>query len=58
MIVQDYELIEEIGSGSFSTVYKAQHVKTKEFFAIKKMREMPHNVLPSLFRIFKSSKIK
>ena len=27
--VQDYELIDEIGAGSFSTVFKAQHVKTK-----------------------------
>lgn len=43
--VQDYELIDEIGAGSYSTVYKAQNVHTKEFFAIKKMRQMPRNVL-------------
>ena len=44
MLVNKYELLEEIGHGSFSTVYKARHIETNEFYAIKKMREMPHNV--------------
>lgn len=44
MLVNNYELLEDIGHGSFSTVYKAQHTETKELYAIKMMREMPHNV--------------
>ena len=33
---RDYELLEEIGQGSFASVYKALNKKTNDFVAIKK----------------------
>lgn len=44
MKVQKYTLVDEVGSGSFSTVYKAIDTETKELCAIKSMREMQRNV--------------
>ena len=34
-ISQYYELLEEIGSGTYGKVYKARHLKTDEIVAIK-----------------------
>ena len=34
---RDYELLEEIGQGSFASVYKALNKKTNDFVAIKKI---------------------
>jgi serine/threonine protein kinase len=34
-IVQDYMLVEVIGSGQYGKVWKAQHIKTREPYAIK-----------------------
>lgn len=45
MKVQNYVLENEIGAGSFSTVYKAFHKEEGKYYAIKSMREMPRNVL-------------
>ena len=45
MKVQNYVLENEIGSGSFSTVYKALNKEDETYYAIKSMREMPRNVL-------------
>jgi serine/threonine protein kinase len=45
MKVKNYLLTEEIGSGSFSTVYKAIDVADhNKVYAIKSMREIPQNV--------------
>lgn len=38
MKVQNYRLIEEIGSGAFSTVYKAIDERDGKFYAVKSMR--------------------
>lgn len=35
LINHKYQLIEPLGNGSFGTIYKAQHIRTKEFVAIK-----------------------
>lgn len=45
MEVKKYRLLDEIGSGSYSTVFKAVDLETNEAVAIKKMREMPRNVI-------------
>jgi serine/threonine protein kinase len=34
-IVQDYMLVDQIGSGQYGTVWRAEHMKTKEHYAIK-----------------------
>lgn len=36
-IVEDYVLMESIGKGQYGNVYRAQHRKTKEMFAVKVM---------------------
>lgn len=52
MKVQNYLLMEEIGSGSFSTVYKAQDINDpSKIYAIKSMRDIPQNVAVLLYRI-------
>lgn len=52
MKVQNYLLTEEIGSGSFSTVYKAQDINdSNKVYAIKSMRDIPQNVRAFLYRI-------
>lgn len=38
MMIRDYTIIEEIGQGAFSTVFKAQHNETKEYYAIKRLK--------------------
>jgi len=35
LINHKYQLIEPLGNGSFGTIFKAQHIRTKEFVAIK-----------------------
>lgn len=51
MKVKNYLLVEEIGSGSFSTVYKAvDSTDSSKVFAIKSMRDIPQNVCFDLFR--------
>lgn len=37
--VKDYELLEKIGKGSFSKVFKARHCKTGEYVAIKRINK-------------------
>ena len=44
MQVKNYILENEIGAGSFSTVYKAYNKDDGNMYAIKSMREMPRNV--------------
>lgn len=34
-IVNDYTLLESIGSGTYGNVYKAKHNKKDSFFAVK-----------------------
>ena len=34
-IVDNYELIEQVGSGQYGKVYKARHKETDELFAVK-----------------------
>lgn len=41
-IVKNYQLIEEIGVGAFSHVFKALNLTTKEFVAIKRMTKSPN----------------
>lgn len=54
MKVQNYLLNEEIGSGSFSTVYKAVDINDQnKVYAIKSMREIPQNVTIEIFRMKK-----
>ena len=51
MKVKNYLLVEEIGSGSFSTVYKAvDSTDSSKVFAIKSMRDIPQNEGFDLFR--------
>lgn len=33
--IGEYKLIEVLGEGTYSTVYKAKHIKTKEIHALK-----------------------
>lgn len=35
LINHKYQIIEPLGNGSFGTIYKAQHIRTNEFVAIK-----------------------
>ena len=35
VIARNYRLLEKIGSGSFGSIYKGQHVRTNEYVAIK-----------------------
>jgi len=35
--VEDYILMESVGKGQYGNVYRAQHKKTKELYAIKVM---------------------
>lgn len=59
MKVQNYLLNEEIGSGSFSTVYKAVDINNQsKVYAIKSMREIPQNVTILIFRIKRLSAMK
>lgn len=45
MRVKNYLLVEEIGSGSFSTVFKAVSATDQsKVYAIKSMRDIPQNV--------------
>lgn len=37
--LSEYKCVGKIGEGSFSTVYKAQHLSSKQFYAIKVMKE-------------------
>ena len=37
--VKNYELLEKIGKGSFSKVFKARHMDKKEFVAIKRINK-------------------
>ena len=36
-VVEDYVLMESVGKGQYGNVYRAQHRKTKELFAVKVM---------------------
>lgn len=46
MKVKNYLLVEQIGAGSFSTVFKACDVNDQnKIFAIKSMRDIPQNVI-------------
>lgn len=38
LIAQDYELMEELGSGSFGSVIKARHIKSNTNVAIKLLK--------------------
>jgi serine/threonine protein kinase len=52
MRVSNYILEEEVGSGAFSTVYKATLVKDKnQLFAIKCLKDIPENVEWRVFRL-------
>ena len=37
--MDDYEKLEEIGMGQFSTVYKVRYKKTGDIFAMKKIKK-------------------
>ena len=39
----DYEKIEKVGTGQFSTVYKVRHKKTGDIFAMKVIEKRPEN---------------
>jgi serine/threonine protein kinase len=36
-VVEDYVLMESVGKGQYGNVYRAEHRKTKEIFAVKVM---------------------
>jgi serine/threonine protein kinase len=36
-ISQEYKIIEKVGRGTYGTVYKAKHLKTGNYVAIKKI---------------------
>lgn len=45
MRVNNYILLQEIGSGKFSTVFKAADYKDRtKIYAIKSLRQIPENV--------------
>ena len=39
----DYEKLEKVGTGQFSTVYKVRHKKTGDIFAMKVIEKRPEN---------------
>ena len=41
--MDDYEKLDEIGTGQFSTVYKVRYKKTGDIFAMKKIKKRPPN---------------
>ena len=43
-IVGKYHIMEVLGEGTFSRVYKGEHVDTKRIVALKKMKKMNKNV--------------
>jgi serine/threonine protein kinase len=43
--MRNYQLLQEIGSGTYGTVYKIKHRETKEYFAVKKMSRFDKNAL-------------
>eukprot|EP00919_Chromeraceae_sp_WS-2016_P077875 GHVR01184243.1.p1 GENE.GHVR01184243.1~~GHVR01184243.1.p1 ORF type:complete len:126 (+),score=5.29 GHVR01184243.1:1062-1439(+) len=47
--VKEYTLIDEIGAGAFSIVYKAKNTTTGVYYAIKKMKEMARNVINGIY---------
>lgn len=36
-VVEDYVLMESVGKGQYGNVYRAQHRKTKDLYAVKVM---------------------
>lgn len=37
--ISNFELISKIGEGSFSTVFKARHIQSGKFYALKVMEK-------------------
>jgi serine/threonine protein kinase len=50
--VGNYMLLSEIGKGQFGVVYKAQHTKTEEIFAIKSITKSSLNSSAKLKELF------
>ena len=48
---EDYKLIETIGKGAFSAVYKAKSMMTGEYFAVKVMKKSAHELKLSVIKI-------
>lgn len=46
--IKKFNLVEELGSGSFGTVYKAVDTKTDEIHAIKVMSKKQMKEIPKL----------
>ncbi len=46
--IEDYILQEKIGSGQYGNVYRAEHKKTKQLFAVKVMNADKFKQTPKL----------
>ncbi len=44
-IYKTYEVLCQVGKGTYGLVYKAKHKKTQEFFAIKKICDAYQNII-------------
>lgn len=47
-VIEDYNLMDKIGSGQYGNVYKAEHKKTKQLFAVKVMKAEKFKQTPKL----------
>lgn len=46
--IEDYNLMEKIGSGQYGNVYKAEHRRTRQLFAVKVMKAEKFKETPKL----------
>lgn len=56
--LKNYQLIDLIGEGNFSSVYKAIHNESQKVYAIKCLKKLDLNVLKDLSRMKPVSEIK
>jgi calcium-dependent protein kinase len=45
-IYKDYEILDQLGQGSYGRVYRAKHIKTGVIRAIKKINKYSYNISP------------
>ncbi|VDP33898.1 unnamed protein product [Echinostoma caproni] len=56
LVVDDYDILQKIGQGTFGEVFKARHKRSKEQFALKRLKteQESEGVCCELFFVFSS----